>query len=225
VSDTGKGIDPEFLPYVFDYFRQSDSSITRRFGGLGLGLAIARYLVELHGGTIEAASMGIDKGAVFTVRLPLLQNDPQQAKLGGNCSAQPCLDEVLTGLKILVVEDEIASQELMTIALKQAGATVTAVPSIKDALQCLIEMQPDVLISNVTLQDETGYSLMQQIRLLHPDLFQQIPATALTSFVSEIDEHQTLASGYQHQISKPVDPEELIMAVAALTQSTSTSRL
>ncbi|KAM3094388.1 PAS domain S-box protein [Phormidesmis sp. 146-12] len=231
VSDTGKGIEPEFLLYIFDYFRQADGSITRRFGGLGLGLAIARHLVELHGGTIEAASMGAEKGAIFTVRLPLLQNDPKPPEPLGDRAVdspqplpEPCLDETLEGLKILLVDHETESLEMMTLALRQAGATVIATPSIQEALQTLTELtsselQPNVLISDVTMPDEDGYSLMQQIQLLHPDLLSGIWAIALTTSASETDEHQTLAAGYQSQISKPVAPGTLISTIATLTQS------
>ncbi|MDX2239275.1 MAG: ATP-binding protein [Leptolyngbyaceae cyanobacterium bins.302] len=224
VSDTGKGIEPEFLPHVFDYFRQADGSTTRKFGGLGLGLAIARHLTELHGGTIEAASRGVDQGAMFTVRLPLLSNDPKQPELERDRLPQPDLDEILSGLKILLVQDEIEYQEFITLGLRQAGAAVTVVASIKEALQRLAETQPDVLIGDVTMPNEEGYSLMQQVRLLHPDLYNNIPAIALTTSVDETDEHQTLAAGYQYSIRKPVDPEELIAMVAALAPCTTRSQ-
>ncbi|MBF2027977.1 MAG: PAS domain S-box protein [Oscillatoriales cyanobacterium C42_A2020_001] len=231
VSDTGQGIAPEFLPHVFDYFRQADGSITRRFGGLGLGLAITRHLVELHGGTIEAASMGAEQGAIFTVRLPLLQNDPKPPELPDDRALdhlhslpEPCLDEALEKLKILLVDHETKSQKWMTLALRQAGATVITTQSIQEALQTLAELtlselKPNVLISDVTMPNEDGYSLMQQIQLLHPDLLNEIWAIALTTSASETDEHQTLAAGYQSQISKFVAPVTLISTIAALTKA------
>jgi PAS domain S-box-containing protein len=231
ISDTGQGIEPEFLPYVFDYFRQADGSTTRGFGGLGLGLAIARHLAELHGGTIEAASMGAEQGATFTVRLPLLQNDPKPSESMRDHAVdiprplpELCLDETLEGLKILLVEHETESLEMMTLALRQAEATVIVTQSIKEALRTLTELtsselQPNVLISDVTMPDEDGYSLMQQIQLLHPDVLNEIWAIALTASTSETDEHQTLAAGYQSQISKPVAPGTLISTIATLTQS------
>ncbi len=227
VSDTGKGIEPDFLPFVFDYFRQSDSSITRQFGGLGLGLAISRHLVELHGGTIEAASPGVEQGATFTVRLPRLQSEAEQhssrrtAAMAweGNRSAEQLLDEALTGFHVLVVGVAADLQQCLTLALKQAGARVTSVDSVRDALQVLVNHQPDVLISDMEMPDEDGYSLMEQIRLLEPELFNTVPAIALTTPTNTADPAQTLAAGYQRQINKPVQPEELIFTVAALAQS------
>lgn len=231
VSDTGQGIAPEFLPHVFDYFRQADGSITRRFGGLGLGLAITRHLVELHGGTIEAASMGAEQGAIFTVRLPLVQTYPKPPELPGDRALdhlhslpEPGLDEALEALKILLVGHETEPLEMMTLALRQAGATVIATQSIQKALQTLTELtsselKPNVLISDVTMPNEDGYSLMQQIQLLHPDLLNEIWAIAFTTSASEPDEHQTLAAGYQSQISKFVAPGTLISTIAALTKA------
>ncbi|MDX2243698.1 MAG: PAS domain S-box protein [Leptolyngbyaceae cyanobacterium bins.302] len=214
VSDTGRGIDSSFLPHIFDYFRQSDGSITRTHGGLGLGLAIARHLVELHGGTIEAASPGVGQGAIFTVQLPLVQ--PEQGQQGQVLLEQPRLPVSLSGVSILVVENDADSREFVRIVLEQAGAQVTIASTVGEALRILAYTQPRVLISDIGLPDEDGYSLMQQIQFLEPDLANTMRAIALTAFASDADQQTTLAAGYHRHLAKPVEPDTLINAVASL---------
>ncbi|MFQ4142612.1 PAS domain S-box protein [Chlorogloeopsis sp. ULAP02] len=212
VQDTGRGINPEFLPYVFDYFRQSDSSITRTFGGLGLGLAIARHIVELHGGTIAAASPGIGQGATFTVRLPL------------TLTPTPVVEEValtpgtlsLQGIQVLAVDDEADNLELIAFVLKQAGATVICAASAPEVLQILNQTQPDILLSDIGMPQMDGYTLLRQIRAMPSQ--GQIPAIALTAYAGESDQQQILAAGFRLHIPKPVDPEVLVKAIAQVVR-------
>ncbi|WP_442940399.1 ATP-binding protein [Nostoc sp.] len=220
VTDTGKGIVPEFLPYVFDYFRQADGATTRKFGGLGLGLAIVRHLVELHGGTVQAESLGEEQGATFTVRLPCLQNESKGIKDGINNSLlQPDKSLPLSGLKILIVDDDADMREFLPFMLEQYGATATTVASAIEALTALSQFQPNLLISDIGMPEMDGYMLMRQIRSLKPEQGGTIPAIALTAYAGEMDYQQAIAVGFQQHISKPVDPEELVKAIGSLMKS------
>ncbi|MBD2517322.1 response regulator [Nostoc sp. FACHB-973] len=217
VSDTGKGISGDFLPYVFEYFRQADSTTTRKFGGLGLGLAIVRHLVELHGGTIWAESLGEGEGASFTVRLPLIKKDltPKQDNniTGSHASSAT---EILTGIQILVVDDDVDTREFHTFVLEQAGAKVTAAASALEALQVLAQSKPDVLVSDIGMPETDGYMLMRQVKALQTDEGKKILAIALTAYAGEINHQQALESGFQNHVSKPVEPEKLVKAIATL---------
>ncbi|MBU7582320.1 MAG: response regulator [Nostoc sp. TH1S01] len=212
VSDTGKGIEPEFLPFVFDYFRQADASITRKFGGLGLGLAIVRHLVELHGGTVNAASLGEELGATFTVMLPLLP--VQSQKLQENKSSHLELD--LTGVRVLVVEDDLDSREFLVFVLEQYGATVIAVANAATGFGILPEFQPDILISDIGMPMEDGYSLIRRIRKLPAKQGGKIPAIALTAYAKTEDSQQALAAGFQTHLPKPIEPTLLATAIINL---------
>jgi PAS domain S-box-containing protein len=217
VTDTGKGIPPEFLPYVFDYFRQADGATTRQFGGLGLGLAIVRHLVELHGGTVQAESLGEEKGATFIVRLPCLQDEGKGIKDKINTSSLlPVQSLPLFGLEILVVDDDADMREFLPFMLEQYGATVTSVASAIAALTALSQSQPNLIISDIGMPEMDGYMLMRQIRSLKPEQGGTIPAIALTAYAGEIDYQQAIAVGFQQHISKPVDPEELVKAIGSL---------
>ena len=209
VIDTGKGISPEFLPYVFEHFRQEDGATTRKFGGLGLGLAIARQIVELHGGTIAVASPGEGQGATFTVQLPLA---PRSNELPLEQSPDATSD--LSGFHILVVDDELDSQELVAFILEQAGAIVTSVSSGIEALQAIEQFVPDLVVSDIGMPEMDGYRLLQQIRLL--ESARQIPAIALTAYAGELDRQQAIVAGFQQHIPKPINPEELVKAIACL---------
>ena len=216
VRDTGKGIAPEFIPYVFDTFRQADSSITRTFGGLGLGLAIVRHVVELHGGTVKAESFGEGQGATFTVTLPLLvrsneANSDRKEKLSLNAHTSP-----LARLCILAVDDELDNLELVQFILEQAGATVISVSSSTDVLQQLTKSKPDILIADIGMPQIDGYKLICQIRQLSRDQGGQIPAIALTAFAGESDRQQALAAGFQRHLPKPVEPETLVQTIEQL---------
>ncbi|MBG1245001.1 PAS domain S-box protein [Nostoc sp. NZL] len=214
VIDTGKGINPEFLPYVFDYFRQADAKTTRVFGGLGLGLAIVRHLVELHGGTVQAESLGEGQGATFTVRLPLLKNS--ELRVSSDEAFQPEVsteDTLLAGVQILLVDDQADVREFFSFALEQYGATVTAVESASEALEILVQSKPDILLSDIGMPLMDGYMLLREVRRLPPEQGGQIPAIALTAYAGEINYNQAMAAGFQKHLPKPVDPGELATAI------------
>jgi signal transduction histidine kinase/ActR/RegA family two-component response regulator len=215
VSDTGRGIAPEFLAYIFDYFRQADSTTTRIFGGLGLGLAIARHLVELHGGMIQAASAGENQGATFVIRLPLWQaTTSSQDSLAPPLATS--LEPLLTNLHILLVDDDADTREVLSFVLEQAGAKVTQVDSAIAVLQVLSRAVPDLLISDIGMPQVDGYMLIRRVRALSAQQGGTIPAIALTAYASEADQQQVLAAGFQQHLAKPIEPDELIQAIAKL---------
>jgi hypothetical protein len=217
VIDTGKGISPEFLPYVFEYFRQADSKTTRAYGGLGLGLAIVRHLVELHGGTVSAESGGEGQGATFTVKLPLLKNSELQLVSAESSPSEPSQqDSLLAGVQILHVDDQADVREFFSFALEQYGASVTTVESASEALEVLAQFKPDILLSDIGMPIMDGYMLLREIRTWSPEQGGQIPAIALTAYAGEIDYNQALAAGFQKHVRKPVDPLELATAIANL---------
>ena len=222
VTDTGKGIDPEFVPYVFERFRQADSSSTRVYSGLGLGLAIVRHLVELHGGTVRAHSEGEDKGATFTVKLPLM---PVRVKRHLDGQVYPTVAGVpfdnspaLNGVRVLIVDDEVDSREFLVAALEQCEAKVFAFASASEALEALLRLKPDVLVSDIAMPLEDGYSLIRKVRQLSAEQGGQIPAIALTAYARAEDRMKALASGFQSHIPKPVEPAELATVVASLAK-------
>ncbi|MDZ7995544.1 MAG: PAS domain S-box protein [Nostoc sp. EfeVER01] len=212
VSDTGKGIDPNFLPYVFEYFRQENSSTTRKFGGLGLGLAIVRHLVELHGGTVQVESGGEDRGATFTVRLPLIQNQLEIKQDSSN--SEPSSN--LNGVKILVVDDDTDTREFIVFLLEQYGANVTAVTSANEALATLAQSLPDILLSDIGMPEVDGCMFIRQLRTLPPEQGGKIRAIALTAYAGEMNAQQVLKAGFNKHIPKPVEPSELVDAIANL---------
>lgn len=217
VSDTGKGISPDFLPYVFDYFRQADGATTRKFGGLGLGLAIVRHIVELHGGTVQAESLGEEQGTTFTVVLPLIKiylnsHDSEQ---------QPDDLPDLNGVKVLLVDDERDTRELIAFILEQSGAVVTQAASAVEALRVMPQFQPNLLLSDIGMPEVDGYMLMRQIRAMSPEMGGTIPAIALTAYAAEVDYQQAIAAGFEQHITKPVEPAKLIRAIANLICSCS----
>lgn len=212
VSDTGQGINPEFFPYIFDYFRQENSTTTRSVGGLGLGLAIVRHLIELHGGRIAAESEGIGQGATFTVRLPLISDSP--TKTQNSAPEDESLD--LTDVTVLAVEDEVDTLDLLTIILEAYGARVEGFTSANEALAVLSQGQPDVLISDIGMPGIDGYEFIRQVRKLPRDRGGQIPAIALTAYAGETDHEKALAAGFDLHISKPVEPDQIVEAIANL---------
>ncbi|AFY40900.1 PAS domain S-box protein [Nostoc sp. PCC 7107] len=216
VIDNGKGITPEFLPYVFEYFRQADGKTTRVFGGLGLGLAIVRHLVELHGGTVFADSPGEEQGAIFTVRLPLHKSTESVSTANSVQMDLATQDSLLAGVRILFVDDQADVLEFFSFALEQYGAEVTAVASAAEALEALVKLQPDILLSDIGMPIMDGYMLLRQVRQLPPDKGGEIPAIALTAYAGEIDYKQAMAAGFQRHIPKPVDPLDLAMAIVQL---------
>ncbi|MBG1242251.1 hybrid sensor histidine kinase/response regulator [Nostoc sp. NZL] len=216
ISDTGKGISSEFLPYVFDYFRQADSTTTRTFGGLGLGLAIVRKVVEMHGGKVQAESPGEGSGTTFTVELPLLVRSEDVRR--ENNQSLDCEPEssLLSDTQVLVVDDEPDIRDLVTFILQDYGVEVTAVSSAQEALQALSESIPDVLISDIGMPKTDGYMLMREVRARSPQQGGLVPAIALTAYAGEMNQQQALAAGFQMHISKPVDPDALVKAIADL---------
>jgi signal transduction histidine kinase/CHASE1-domain containing sensor protein/ActR/RegA family two-component response regulator len=211
VSDTGQGIDKEFLPYVFDRFRQADSTTTRQHGGLGLGLAIARHLVEIHGGTIRGESAGMGRGASFTIRFPLLE----AAVSATNVNQKPArVTQLLSGLNVLLVDDDSDTLKLMETALKRRQANVTAVSSAGEAIQAISRRRPDVLVSDIAMPDEDGCGLIEQVRMLENGESQGIPAVAITAYAKEEDRERALSAGFQIYLAKPVELTELISVVA-----------
>ncbi|RCJ23137.1 hybrid sensor histidine kinase/response regulator [Nostoc sp. ATCC 43529] len=214
VIDTGIGISPEFLPKVFERFRQADSTTTRSHNGLGLGLAIVRHLVELHKGTISAESPGTEQGATFTVRLPLLQDNRgnKGTREAGEISS-PGVSTPLAGLKVLVVDDETDTRNFLSFMFEDYGAVATAVSSVDEALAVLEQAKPDILISDIGMSEQDGYTLIRKLRSLEPEKGGRIPAIALTAYTREEDRLQALAAGFQQHLPKPIDPTKLIGVV------------
>ncbi|HUE80854.1 MAG TPA: CHASE domain-containing protein [Pyrinomonadaceae bacterium] len=215
VADTGQGIGPDFLPYVFDRFRQEDSTTTRRHGGLGLGLAIARHLVEIHGGMIQAHSDGDGKGATFTVRLPLvgIASQVEELKVDEEDQMEASL-VLLNDLHILLVDDDVDTLELISAALRQRDARVTAVSSASQALEAIAKSVPDVLVSDIAMPDEDGYELLARVRALHCEVSCKIPAVAITAYARDEDRQRALSCGFADYLAKPIELAELIAAVA-----------
>jgi PAS domain S-box-containing protein len=221
VTDTGKGIKPEFLPYVFDRFRQADSTSTRAQGGLGLGLAIVRHLVELHGGTVHADSPGEGKGATFTIRLPLPVEQREEPREPGRrpqsmSRTQQEWQMKLDGLRVLVVDDEPDTREMLKAMLEQCDANVQAAGSAAEALQIMEWWQPDVLVSDISMPEEDGCELIRKVRALEPDRGGKVPAVALTAYARNEDRARVLSAGFQIHVPKPVEPAELTAVIASL---------
>lgn len=221
ITDTGIGIDPEFLPHVFDRFRQADGSSTRRYGGLGLGLALVKHLVELHGGTVEAASLGEGQGATFKVNLPLLRQASFNSSNSKETSSpqQPQTDlssftsASLTGIRVLVVDDEPDNLNLLEFVLTQEGAIVTTVISPVEAFKIIAENPPDILISDIGMPEMNGYELLQQVRALPSQQDKPIKAIALTAFAQQEDEDKAIQAGFQAYLSKPLNLVDLVTAI------------
>ncbi|HEX6901099.1 MAG TPA: ATP-binding protein [Thermoanaerobaculia bacterium] len=219
VTDTGMGISPAFLAHVFDRFRQADSSSTRSHGGLGLGLAIVRHLVELHGGTVDARSDGDGRGATFLVRLPVPAvsptsvSEPPTARAAGAEGAS----QELEGVNILLVDDEPDTREVMPAVLERFGAHVAVAASAAEAMTLLQRAGADVLVADIGMPEEDGYSLIGRVRAL-PGSVRDLPAIALTAYAGEADRRRAMEAGFHLHLAKPVEPAELVSAVAALTQ-------
>ncbi|QKQ76262.1 response regulator [Nostoc sp. TCL240-02] len=218
VIDTGIGISSEFLPKVFERFRQADSTTTRSHNGLGLGLAIVRHLVELHKGTIFAHSLGSGQGATFTVKLPLLQNNRENrvnrettGEISSSVASTP-----LAGLRVLVVDDEADTRNFLSFMFEEYGAFATAVASVDEALAVVEQAKPDILISDIGMSEQDGYTLIRKLRSLEAEKGGCIPAIALTAYTREEDRLEALSAGFQQHLSKPIDPTKLIAMVASI---------
>ncbi|HEX8492548.1 MAG TPA: PAS domain S-box protein [Pyrinomonadaceae bacterium] len=227
VSDTGIGIAPKFLPFVFDRFRQADSSITRSHGGLGLGLALVRYLSELHGGAVKAESPGEGLGATFIVTFPLAESDsavdPSGPALARN--SESSREEQthgsypkLQGLSVLIVDDEEDTRKMLRMVFEQCGAEVRTAASAREALKVIEQWMPGVMVCDIGMPGEDGYSLIRKVRAAEAGRDEQTPALALTGYARSEDRVQALSAGYQMHMAKPIDPLELTAAVATLSK-------
>ena len=221
VADTGIGIDPEFLPHVFDRFRQADSTTTRVHGGVGLGLSIARQLVEAHQGTISVASDGKDCGSTFTVRLPMVSRRPETAENAPASESKPPGGVRLDGIRVLVVDDEQDSREVMAHTLEDCGASVSLAGNAREALAILEESEMDVLLADIAMPDQDGYSLIREIRASAAGRIATIPAAAVTAHARDEERRQALAAGFHMHLAKPFEPGQLTRTVQALARGNS----
>jgi signal transduction histidine kinase/ActR/RegA family two-component response regulator len=228
VSDTGQGIAPHFLPEIFERFRQADSTSTRRHGGLGLGLAIVRHLVELHEGTVRAESEGEGRGATFIVHLPLLTDTAQvssEALAGGIRAPRTAHGPLLSGVHVLVVDDDEDTCELLTAVLGYYGAEVTATFSADEALRTLDRIHPDVVVSDVAMPGVDGYTLARRLKVLERERGWRLPAMALTAHARASDSEQAFLAGFEAYVAKPVEPAELALIIARLTRRVRTDEV
>jgi PAS domain S-box-containing protein len=220
VSDTGKGIDPEFLPFAFDRFKQYDGSTTRRHGGLGLGLALVRHIIELHGGSVAAESAGVGHGSKFSIMLPVRAVIPAMARErpGSARPPRPSADvsDALQGLRVLIVDDDADARELVSSVLSEAGAVTQTASSASEGLQTLSQFRPHVLVSDIGMPEEDGYAFVRRVRALDPSHGGGIPSVALTAYARSSDRTKALAAGFTTHIGKPVNPDDLVAAVANL---------
>ncbi|HEX7294728.1 MAG TPA: ATP-binding protein, partial [Pyrinomonadaceae bacterium] len=225
VSDTGIGISPESLPHVFERFKQADSSTTRAYSGLGLGLAIVDHLARQQNGTVTAASEGIGQGAAFTVEFPLASTVQTEGSGRIDVFSNDALElftqrglahDAIRDVKVLLVEDETDTRELLTTILQGCGARVTAVSSSDAAMKEMDRVIPDVIVSDIGMPAESGYDLIQQIRALDPDRGGRVPAVALTAYASAADRRRALLAGFHTHLAKPVEPDELLTVISTL---------
>ena len=216
VSDTGKGISPDFLAHVFDRFRQADSSTTRSHGGLGIGLAIVRHIVEMHGGTVSAASAGPGLGATFVVNLPALETQGLEIRTP-DADLAPAPPPDLTGLRVLMLDDEPDAREVVGEILKSAGAQVSLFASVEEALAGLDEAAPDVLVSDIAMPGGDGYEFLREVRRRGVGAARPVPAVALTAYVRREDRARALAEGFDRHVSKPIEPENFLRVLADVT--------
>jgi CheY-like chemotaxis protein len=222
VADSGIGISPDFLPFIFDRFRQADGSTTREHGGLGLGLAIVRHLVELHQGEIEVESKGRNQGSTFTIALPvslsdtIASNGDDDHEIYENGNEKVLITpEVLHGVRVLVVDDEPDSRDLLTNILTRCGSDVRCSESAADAMKTFQEWNPDVLVSDIGMPNEDGYSFIRRVRKLKSE-GSRIPAVALTAYATDEDRLEALSAGFQIHVTKPIEPESFVTSLVAV---------
>jgi CheY-like chemotaxis protein len=231
ISDTGIGIEPQFQPYIFDRFRQADSTSTRKYGGLGLGLAIVRHLTELHGGSVAVSSPGAGQGSTFKAIFPvasvtadrqLPSSTSQPAAEQSARSARAHNSHKLEGLRVLVVEDDRDTLDMLRFILDKSGAQVITAASTQEALQALDRSHPDALVSDLAMPEQDGYELIKQVRSRNSGFGGKIPAVALSAYTRAEDRERALDAGFQVHAAKPVDPETLITLLADLTADSHT---
>ncbi|HEY8077703.1 MAG TPA: PAS domain S-box protein [Labilithrix sp.] len=223
VRDTGRGIEESFLPYVFDRFKQADASTTRRVGGLGLGLALVRHIVELHGGSVSVESSGVGRGSTFTIALPVRAVAPRVGLPRREAAREAAVEmahDALDGLRVLVVDDDADARELLETLLVQSGAVVATAKSADEGIVKLKEFRPEVLVSDIGMPDEDGISFVRRVRQLGPEEGGRIPSIALTAYTRSEDRTRALAAGFTTHIGKPVNPTDLVAAVANLSAFT-----
>jgi CheY-like chemotaxis protein len=231
IIDTGEGIKPEFLPFVFDRFRQGDASSTRRHGGLGLGLSIVKQLVELHGGSVRAKSLGPDQGATFTLSLPLIvinqEPEPNVQHAAASSSPASVLETCvqIAGVKVLVVDDEPDARALVKRLLEECDGEVITAGAASEALHLVRTERPDVLVCDLGMPGEDGYSLIKQVRALGPENGGEVPSAALSGYARAEDRVKAVLAGFQMHLAKPVEAAELIATVASLAGRTGTKTL
>jgi CheY-like chemotaxis protein len=224
VADTGIGISAEFLPHLFERFRQADASITRARGGLGLGLSIARQLAEMHGGRIDAASGGLGEGSTFTLKLPLMivhplsRGDSERVHPGARAGVQHIPLGELDGVHVLAVDDDPDAVRLVAELLEAAGARVTTAASADEALRLMDTEPPEVLVTDLGMPQVDGFQLLDRIRAHHNPRVRRVPAAALTAYARSEDRVKALRAGFQIHLAKPIDPTEMITAVASLAR-------
>ena len=222
IKDTGIGIEPQFLPYVFDRFRQADSTSTREYGGLGIGLAIVRHIVEMHGGGVSASSPGRGQGATFRIRLPIISalrpEGPEAEPAPAPEIERKVLNEGhrLDEVRVLLVENNPETLGMLKAIFEESGAEVITATSVDEALDALDRFSPDVLVSDIKMPDRDGYDLIREVRSREPERGGKIPAVALTADVRAEDRMSILAAGFQMQVTKPVDPDELAVVILSL---------
>ena len=217
VSDSGIGMASDVIPFVFDRFRQADSSTTRRHGGVGLGLAIVRHLAELHGGSVSAASAGPDMGSTFTVRLPAASPEQPSVAVASSPSPPLTVDDLplLTNVRVVLVDDDADTREVLMTVLSEVGAEVIVADSTAQALRDIEASPPDVIIADITMPEEERYAFIQRVRQI-AERGGQAPAIALTAYTRKEDRERALAAGYQLHLSKPFNPGTVVQAVARL---------
>ncbi len=216
ITDTGEGINPDFLPYVFDRFRQADSSNIRRYGGLGLGLAIVKHFTEAHHGTVTIDSPGVGQGCTLTIRLPLAMIIPRPTELVDPLLSADTTAADFTNLRILIVEDDTDSLEILTLTLQMQDATVITANSVQEAMKRFTDEMPDLLISDISLPGQDGFVLIDWVRSLPPEQGGETPAIALTGYAASSDTERLIAAGFQRHVAKPFDIETLIAAIVSV---------
>jgi CheY-like chemotaxis protein len=218
VQDTGEGISPEFLPHVFEAFRQADSSTTRVHGGIGLGLAIVRYIVELHGGRVSVESEGVGRGSTFTVDLPVVESAPMVAPPRVETSPKspdslPSPLPSLAGMKVLAIDDQPNTRDVVAAILRRCGAEVFTADSASAGLEQVTATHPDVILCDIAMPQEDGYAFVRQLRALRDTKIAHLPVIALTAFGRSEDRDTALSSGFDDYLKKPVEPVDLANAV------------